>query len=74
MVGKAIVGPDGTFQMDGVEPGTYIAEVYPMEMDLQNPDFNQLMNMDYTPAYSQEVVVGEGPMQLNISLGGPANE
>lgn len=66
--GQSFVGSDGTFNIDGVEPGTYILEVYSVDMDLQNPDLTALMNMDRSPRLRQEVTIGEEPLNLNLAV------
>ena len=67
--GTAFAGEDGVFEMEGVEPGTYILEVMSMDFDPAKPDIGAMMNMDRTPAIRQEVVVEEGqPLVLDLEL------
>jgi hypothetical protein len=69
LAGQSVVGPDGSFTIDGVEPGDYVLEVYTLDMNQNAPDINALMNMSRSPAYRQNVTIGSDTVPLNIPLG-----
>jgi len=62
------VGQDGTFRIDGIEPGTYLLEVHSIDMDPLNPDFDAIMSMDRSPRIRQEIVVGTEPVHLTLEV------
>lgn len=66
--GQAMVSPDGRFQIDGVQPGTYVLEVFSFAFDLANPDFSALMNASRAPRLRMEVAVADQPILLNLVL------
>jgi protocatechuate 3,4-dioxygenase beta subunit len=70
LAGQATVAPDGSFTIDGVEPGDYVLEVYSLDIGQNGPDLNALMNMPRTPVYQQNVTIGSESPVLNIPLGG----
>lgn len=70
LAGQATVAPDGSFTIDGVEPGDYVLEVYTLDIGQNGPDLNALMNMPRTPVYQQNVTIGSESPVLNIPLGG----
>ncbi len=74
LAGQSTVGPDGSFSIDGVEPGDYILEVYTLDMNQNGPDLNALMNMPRTPVYRQNVTIGNESPVLNIPLGAGTGE
>ncbi|MCL4694831.1 MAG: carboxypeptidase regulatory-like domain-containing protein, partial [Candidatus Hydrogenedentes bacterium] len=71
LAGQATVAPDGSFTIDGVEPGEYVLEVYSLDMGQAGPNLNALMNMPRTPIYQQNVTIGDEPPVLNISINQP---
>jgi len=72
--GQAVVRPDGSFQMEGVAPGTYILEVTSLDFEAMglNPatfDFESMMESSRTPVIRQEVTVEPGqPLELVLQL------
>ena len=68
LAGQSAIAPDGSFTIDGVEPGDYILEVYTIDMNQAGPDLTALMNMPRTPAYRQNVTIGIEPPVVNVSL------
>lgn len=69
LAGQSVVGPDGSFTIEGVEPGEYVLEVYSVDMNQSGPDLTALMNMPRTPAYRQNVTIDNETPALNIPLG-----
>jgi hypothetical protein len=67
VAGMAMVGPDGAFDLGGVEPGTYILEAFTMDLDMSNMD--AIINGDRTPQIRQtiEIVAGE-PVTLDLEF------
>jgi protocatechuate 3,4-dioxygenase beta subunit len=67
MAGMAMAGPDGAFDLGGIEPGTYILEAYTMDLDFS--DIDAMINADRTPQIRQtiEIVAGE-PVTLDLEF------
>ncbi len=64
--GVAIVGPDGAYVIEDVEPGTYILEMPVMP---ENPlDFDGYATLDRTPPFRREIVVGEKDVEIDVVL------
>ncbi len=72
-VAQGMLGADGTFHLSGVEPGTYILDVYTLNFDPQRPDMNSMLNALQSPAIRHEIVVGNQPLELDLSLPGNAS-
>jgi len=70
-VGGQQVGADGTFDMEGVKPGSYILEVFSVNIDPQNPNLNALSTMNRTPLVRQTVNVGADPVSLTLTPTAP---
>lgn len=68
-VGQGIVGFDGAFRISGIEPGTYILEMYAIPIDPQRMDLQGILNISRSPRVREEIVVGDEPVQLHLTLG-----
>ncbi|HIJ65496.1 MAG TPA: carboxypeptidase regulatory-like domain-containing protein [Candidatus Hydrogenedentes bacterium] len=67
--GQAFVDPEGTFDLDPLEPGNYILEVHSFDIDMQRPNIGAMMNMDRTPAVRQEVEIqADTPATFHLEL------
>lgn len=66
--GQTVVGPDGTFSLENVEPGTYTLEVYSIHFDESNPDLNALLNMPRSPVYRDRIEIGADTGPLTIAI------
>ncbi|NIA14132.1 MAG: hypothetical protein GWP08_08625, partial [Nitrospiraceae bacterium] len=67
--GNTMVGPDGSFSLEGVQPGDYILEVMTMDFDMTNPDLNTMANMDRTPVIRQNITIEAGnPPDLQLTI------
>lgn len=63
---STIAGEGGTFEMEAVEPGTYVLEILTIDMDLANPNPLAMLEMDRTPQIRQTIVIEEGvPLTLD---------
>lgn len=71
MVGQAMIGPDGSFDLGLIPPGTYQFQVYSMNLDLENLELENLEEMSaMVPEVSiqQEVTVVAGePLFIDLS-------
>ena len=66
--GQAFMQPDGSFIIEGVSPGTYIVEVYSADLDLGIANLPEILDIDLTPRYTQEIVVGDAPLVLDLGV------
>lgn len=66
--GQTVVGPDGTFSLENVEPGTYTLEVYSINFDESNPDLNALLNMPRSPVFRDRIEIGADTGPLSIAI------
>ncbi len=71
LVGQARVGEDGTFTIEGVEPGVYDLQITTLDIDLQNLDLDMLMQ-NPPPVVRQQIEVGTEPFSLDVTLPGTA--
>ena len=69
--GQGLVGPDGAFNLEDVEPGTYLAEVYSINMEDGQPGFQAMLNAVNSPFLVQEVVIDAEQGPLNLVLPSP---
>ena len=67
--GQTIVNGDGTFSLDGVEPGEYVLEVYSMDANIGRPGMLGMMNSMPTPVHRETVTLGSdtGPLSINLT-------
>lgn len=68
-VATGVANPDGSFNFDGVPPGTYVLDVVSINADFSNPDPSLLFNLGQFPRITQEVTIGSGPAQINVGFG-----
>lgn len=66
--GQTVVYPDGSFSIEGVQPGNYVLEIYSNRIDFSNPDIGALINMPRTPVYSQPIEIGEDSQAIDIAV------
>jgi hypothetical protein len=65
------VGSDGSFNIENVEPGDYVLEVY-QQPDIQSMDFSGDFDMESMQAfmpvlvYAQDIAVDDAPIQVNF--------
>lgn len=64
--GMAMVGPDGAFAMEDIEPGEYILEIPAMPDD--PTDVEAYQTMDRTPVHRRTIQVGESDMTVRIVI------
>ncbi|MDZ4861337.1 MAG: carboxypeptidase regulatory-like domain-containing protein [Candidatus Hydrogenedentes bacterium] len=69
--GQTMVGPDGSFALDNVPPGSYTLEVYSMDFDESNPDITALLNLPRTPVHRQPIEIGVDSQPVQIDLPAP---
>lgn len=62
--GVAIVGADGTYVIEDIEPGTYVLELPVMPSDPL--DFESYSKMDRTPPFRREVTVEKKDLEVDI--------
>jgi len=65
-VGLAMLGPDGKFSIEDIEPGEYILEVPAMPDD--PTDMQAYAEMDRTPHHRSTIRVGESDLDLRVRL------
>jgi hypothetical protein len=65
-VGMALLGADGKFAIDDIEPGEYILEIPAMPDD--PTDIAAYAGMDRTPHYRKTIQVGDEDLEVRIQL------
>ncbi len=68
LAGQSVVAQDGSFHIEGIQPGDYIIEVSSVTIDPEKPDFQALASADRTPRIRREVTVDESPLELNLNV------
>jgi hypothetical protein len=66
-VGMGMIGPDGTYEILDIEPGTYILEIPKIPKDPTDMAAYEKMD-DRTPFYRKEITIEEEDLEFNITI------
>ena len=68
-VAAGVANPDGSFSFDSVPPGNYVLDALTIDASMMNnPDPSMLFNLDQFPRITQEVTVGNSPLNINLQF------